>query len=224
MKKEKFIFVTLFVISTAILFSQTAEEKLLSKKEKVLLSYRYQATHGNRIIKLQVLDKLEEGLASKEFTTDDAQVLDIVVYLTQEGTSRKDFENNVLVNNYPDVRMKACKVLAKFKDDNARRALIEIIKNDTNAAVLAEACNALGAIGDNANGDVLRAIIYLYRTTYNPPQNLVFAVVNAIKVVAKSTTKSYGDAISVLQEIMMGPYNEKVRTSALEALQYLRDN
>lgn len=222
---KKNIFIVFFIVFTIIyLFTQTAEEKLLSKKEKMLLSYQYQATHGNRIIKLQVLEKLEEGLNTNQFSVEDKEVLNIAVYLTQEGTARKEYDNNVLINNYPDVRMKACKILAKIKNDQARTALIEIIKVDTNHAVLAEACNALAEIGDNANGDVLRAIIYLYRTTYAPPQNLVFAIVNAIKMVAKSTTKTYGDAISVLQEIMMGPYNEKVRTSALEALQYLRES
>jgi len=211
-------------MTSFLIFSQTAEDKLLTKKEKVLLNYTYQASHGNRIIKLQVLDKLLEGIDSKEFSSEDSQMVDIVVYLTQEGTSRKNFENNVLTNNYPDVRVKACKVLAKMKTENSRKALAEIIKNDENDVVLAEACISLGEIGDNANGDALRAIVYLYRSTYNPTQNLVFAIINSIKLVAKSTTRSYGDSISVLQEIMMGPYNQKVRESALEAIQYLRDN
>ncbi len=223
--KKNTIFLMFFLIMTSFLiFSQTAEDKLLTKKEKVLMNYLYQATQGNRIIKLQVLDKLLEGIDSKEFSSEDSQMVDIVVYLTQEGTSRKNFENNVLTNNYPDVRVKACKVLGKMKTENSRRALAEVIKNDENDVVLAEACIAFGEIGDNANGDALRAIVYLYRSTYNPTQNLVFAIINSIKLVSKSTTRSYGDSISVLQEIMMGPYNQKVRESALEAIQYLRDN
>lgn len=224
MKKNSIILMFFLIMTSFLIFSQTAEDKLLTKKEKVLLNYLYLSTHGNRIIKLQLLDKLSEGIDSKEFSSDDSQMVDIVVFLTQEGTSRKNFENNVLTNNYPDVRVKACKVLAKMKTETSRRALIEVIKNDENEVVLAEACISLGEIGDNANGDALRAIIYLYRSTYNPTQNLVFAIINSIKIAAKSTTRSYGDSISVLQEIMMGPYNQKIRESALEALQYLKDN
>lgn len=219
--KKNISFIVFILIFTNLIFSQTAEDKLLSKKEKILLVYTNQATQGNRTVKLSVLDKIIEGLDSKEFSSEDNQVTDLVVFLTQEGTKRRNYENNVLINNYPDVRMKACKVLARIKSDLARKALIEVLKIDDSSVVLAEACNALAEIGDNAEGDVLRAIVFLYRSTYQPQQNLVFAVINALKKLAMANSRAYKDVIDILSEIQVGQYNQFIREHAFKAIDEL---
>jgi HEAT repeat protein len=126
------------------------------------------------------------------------------------------------MNDYPEVRRKACLLLGKLGGDKARAALMNILAKDTNQHVKAEAINALAAIGDNENGDVLKTIVWVYRDTYNPDSNFVIAIINAVKKIAKeSYSSSYGDALIILTEIQVGNYTNYIRTEAYKAIEYL---
>ena len=112
-------------------------------------------------------------------------------------------------------------VLAKLGGDQAREALVDTLVNDVSSTVKAEACNAMAEIKDNTRGDALRSLVYSYRTTYKPESNFVFAIINAVKSIAKGNSSAYGDAILVLSEIQMGQYNRKTREAAYDAIKYL---
>jgi hypothetical protein len=87
--------------------------------------------------------------------------------------------------------------------------------------VKAEACNALASVKDNATGEALRALVYVYRNTYQPEPNFVLGIINAVKAIAKDNVAAYSDAIYILSEIQMGNYNRMIRESAYEAIQSL---
>ena len=216
------LLISLFILSVTSAFSQTMEEQLLKKREQKIMNYRIQAKSGNRNIKSSVLDKILEEFETENYSKKDEELLELISFLSEEGTIRQEYENNLLVNNFPEVRRKACLVLSKLGGDIARRALINVLTNDPNTTVKAEACNALARVKDNSSGEVLRTIVYVYRSNWRPDPNFVFAIINAVKRIAKGNASSYADAIMVLSEIQMGKYSKMVREEAYAAIQYLQ--
>lgn len=218
MKKIIALFFILSISSYALIFSETPEERLLNKK---IRTYTYQAKVGNREIKMAVLDNITNEYASENYSNSNKELLDLVVYLSEEGTLRQEFENNRLMNDFPEVRTKACFLLGKLGGEAARNALINVLANDTTQSVKAEACTALGKIGDNERGEVLKAIVYSYRSTYQPDGYFVYAIIHAVKELAKGKTAAYGDAILVLSEIQMGQYPSYIREEAFKVIKEL---
>ncbi|HOJ64744.1 MAG TPA: HEAT repeat domain-containing protein [Spirochaetota bacterium] len=202
-------------------FSETPEELLLQRKEQKIKTYIYQAKSGERDQKIDVLDKILSEFDEMKYSEKDKKLVELIVYLSEEGSTRKEYENNRVINDFPDVRRKAVKVLAKIKGDAARDALINVLINDEDSLVKAEACLALAEVGDSSSGDALRALVYVYRRTYKPDPNFVMAIIQAVQKIAKSNYSSYGDAIYILSEIQMGNYNRQIREAAYNALQEL---
>ncbi|HPO48901.1 MAG TPA: HEAT repeat domain-containing protein, partial [Spirochaetota bacterium] len=145
-------FVGIFSFSSFLAFSQTIEEQLLKQKEARIKTYFYQAKVGDRSQKIDILDSILDEFDKVKYSEKDKELVNLVTYLSEEGSTRKEFENNRLVNDNPDVRRKSVQILAKIGGAQARDALINILTNDQNPTVKAEACNALGSVKDNENG------------------------------------------------------------------------
>ncbi|OHD18265.1 MAG: hypothetical protein A2Y34_05850 [Spirochaetes bacterium GWC1_27_15] len=216
-----FCLIAFLLFSSFGIFSDTIEEVLLKQKEAKIKTYFYQAKVGDKSQKVEILDSVLAEFDKAKYTNKDKELVNLVTYLSEEGSTRKEFENNRLINDYPEVRRKSVMVLAKLGGDQARDALINILTNDQNPSVKAEACNALAEVRDNDNGEALRALVYVYRSTYKPDPNLIFAIINAVKEIANSNASSYADSIYILSEIQMGNYNRKIREAAYEAIQQL---
>ncbi|MCK4799128.1 MAG: HEAT repeat domain-containing protein, partial [Spirochaetes bacterium] len=223
MKKINVLLLTLiFVLSSIVsIFTQTIEDKMLKKREQRILNYRYQAKVGGRLQKSTVLDNILEEFEESKYSEKDEKLVELVIYLSEEGTIRQEYESNLLINNFPEVRRKSCMLLAKLGGEQARDALINVLTNDTSSVVKAEACIALAQVKDNTTGEVLRALVFVYRSTYKPDPNFIFAIINSVKLIAKGNAAAYGDAILILSEIQMGQYNRKIREAAYDAIQSL---
>jgi hypothetical protein len=224
--KKNIAFIILICIFCSIfsIYPQTIEDKLLKKKERKILNYYYQAKARGRIPKLHVIDNITTEIDSGYYTKDDAKLVDVVRYLSEEGSMRQEYEDNRLVNDFPDVRRNACILLGKIGGDQAREALINVLAYDDNYMVKAEACNSLALIKDDPSGFVLRTIVFVYRSTYQPDANFTVAVINAIKTIAKGNEQVYGDAITVLSEIQMGQHQRRVREEAYNAIESLNED
>lgn len=205
-------------------FSETIEEQLLNKKEQRIKTYLYQAKVGDRDQKIDVLDRILGEFDEFKYSDSDRRLVELVVYLSEEGSTRKEFENGRQINNFPDVRQKAVKVLAKLKGNQARDALVSVLINDEDSVVKAEACLALAEVGDSSTGEALRALVYVYRKTYNPDPNFVKAIITAIMKIAKSNASSFSDAVYILSEIQLGNYNRDIREAAYKAMEELSKN
>jgi hypothetical protein len=220
MKKIYFIAVAL-VMTSSILFSQTIEDKLLKKKEQRILNYYYQAKTGGRNQKVNVLESILSEYDESRYSEKDQKLVDLVVYLSQEGSTRQEFESNRLVNDFPEVRREACMVLAKIGGDQARSALIDILANDASATVKAEALESLAIVKDNQKNEALRAIVFMYRSSYKPDPKLITGLINAIVSIAKGNAEVYGDAILILSEIQVGQFPRTTREMAFNAIKKL---
>jgi hypothetical protein len=206
------------VFSSFLTYAETVEEQLLKQKQAKIKTYYFEARNGGKAQKLDVLNNLIGEFDTAKYSSKDKEIVDIVIYLSQEGTLRKEYEANMLANDYPEVRQKAAIVLARLGGDDARDALISLLASEKNQMVKAEICNSLAEIKDNDKGEALMSVVFIYRSTYRPEPNLAFAVINAIKNIAKENTSYYGDAISVLSDIQMGNYNRVVREAAYNAI------
>jgi len=202
-------------------YSETIEEQLLKQKEAKLKVYQVQAKVGDRKQKAEILDKITNEFDETKYSSKDAELMDLVIFLSEEGSIRKEYQNNQVINDYPEVRRKAVMLLSKLGGAQSREALINILVSDKNSMVKAEICNALAQVKDNEKGDALRALVYIYRTTYKPDSNLVFALINAVKEISKSNTAAYTEGVNILSELQMGNYNRKIREAAYQAIEDL---
>lgn len=212
----------IFVFSSLLyLNSLTIEEQILQKKEQKIRTYIYQARLGDRDAKIDVLDQILAEFDEMKYTERDMKLVELLVELSEEGSVRKVYENGRIVNDFPDVRIKAAKVLAKIKGEKSREALINALLNEDNSMVKVEICYALAEVGDNKNSDVLRAIIYIYRNRPNNDANLIMAIIHALQRIASSQSILYDEVVYILTEINMGAYNRTIRETALKVLDLL---
>lgn len=225
MKRTILVFIcTILTLSAFNTFASTPEEELLSRKEQKLKNYLTEVKAGDRTAKERVLDEILNGFDSEKYSEDDKKLVELADFLMGEGSIRTQYENGRLINDYPEIRRKSVKVMAKIGGSGARLSLLNALNTEPHSAVKAEICLALADPNmSDDSGDILRALSYMYRTTNRPDQNLVAALIEAVKNIAKGNPMSYSEAIYLLSEIQHGNYNKDIRARALNAIETLSE-
>jgi hypothetical protein len=72
--------------------AETIEEQLLKMKEQRIKTYLYQAKVGDRNQKIDVLDKILGEFDEYKYSNRDKKLVELVVFLSEEGSTRKEFE------------------------------------------------------------------------------------------------------------------------------------
>ncbi|MCK4797783.1 MAG: HEAT repeat domain-containing protein [Spirochaetes bacterium] len=219
MKKIIFYyFFFLFLVQFSLLFSESNEAKSKKKRDKIQSYISKIKQSGDKKQKIVVLDSILKEFKKINYTNEDESLVELIINLSTEGSIKKELnDNGDLINDFSEVRIKASIILGKLGGDTVRDALIDILTNDKNFKVKIEACKALGLVKDNENGDIIRAIIYTYRNSYSADIDLIFTMINTIKVIAKQKNIYSQNAIFFLNEIQLGNDNEKIRKAALKA-------
>ena len=93
------------------------------------------------------------------------------------------------MNNYPDIRRRACLALGKVKTEESKNYLVKVTLAENEPMVIAAAVNSLGEIGINGNDEVVDAIAYANRRNQilNPTSSLAFEVIEAYEKLAENT-------------------------------------
>lgn len=127
---------------------------------------------------------IDSGKASSN-SSDIHAVLD---YLSLTGTGVRYRESGLLINNFPEVRRRACEELGKLGGESAKDTLINILLTENEPMVLSEAAYALGKIGLNKNNQVSQALSYaiLNQDIMLPDNNFAYAVLLAFEKLAKA--------------------------------------
>jgi outer membrane biosynthesis protein TonB len=101
--------------------------------------------------------------------------------LAGEGISKQSRTNGRLMNNYPDIRRRACLALGKIKTEQSKEYLVQVTLAENEPMVIAAAVNSLGEIGFNNNDEVVDAISFANRRNQilNPTSSLAFEVLDA---------------------------------------------
>jgi hypothetical protein len=223
-------YVAAAVMAAALCTSLTAQSKsnessveseYLSSVEDVVITEL--ANSDERDNKLVALQYLENAVNEGRATPDMMKALD---NLAGEGISTQARTNGRLANNYPDIRAKACDILANVKTEEAKDTLVKVALADNEPMVITAAIRSLGEIGINNNDEVSETIAWAQKknAVLNPTSSLALEVLIAYEKLADSV-ENKGPMIQAVGQIASNyRYVTPVRTRALELLKKLQGN
>ncbi|MBR0032524.1 MAG: HEAT repeat domain-containing protein [Treponema sp.] len=223
LKKVAGVFCASLITFSAVAQSKdkTVEESYLSSVEDVVITEL--AKSDERDNKLVALQYLESAVNEGRVTPDMVSALDS---LAGEGITSQSRENGRLMNNYPDIRAKACELLGKVATEEAKHSLVKIALNDNEPMVLSSAVRSLGDIGINEGDEVVNTIVWANKGNriLNPTSSLALEVIIALEKLSDSTE----DKRELIQEVSKIAtdyhYVTPVRTRALELLKKLQSS
>lgn len=201
----------------------TVEESYLQESNEVRI-IREQIRGNSEEQKLLALEFINDAIGRGN---DGEDIRASLEYLATEGTVVISRENGRLINNYPLVRKQAVEYLGNLGTPEAKDTLIRIIRADNEAMVLAEAFKSLARIGINENDQTVNEITTVVRhfnalASTKPDEYLVYMALEAYEKLAEASggiTDQY--TLSAIADIMVGPYQKKVRDRAREVLSNL---
>jgi len=199
----------------------TVENQYLSSVEDVVITEL--ANSDERDNKMVALQYLETAVNDGRATPDMIVALD---HLAGEGVTSEARTNGRLVNNYPDIRAKACDILAKVHTEEAKTTLVKVALADNEPMVITAAVRSLGDIGINNNDEVIDTIEWAVKknAVLNPTSSLALEVLIAYEKLADSVQNKGPMIQSVGQIATNYRYVTPVRTRALELLKKLQSS
>lgn len=223
MKLQKTIaYALISILCIGSIFSQrsetTVEQEYLNSVEDVIV--KELAAADDRDSKLVSLQYLETALDSGRASPDMIIALEM---LAGEGTFTQVRTNGRIANNFPDIRAKACDLLAKAKTEESKHILLKVTLADTEPMVTTAAIRALGEIGLNDDDDVLEAISWTEKryAILNPTSSLALEVLNTYEKLASTSTGNTALIQSISSIATNYNYVTPVRTKALNLLKQL---
>ena len=145
MKNSKFMVALLcLVLCSSLVFAQkrnetTVEDEYLSTVEGFIITELTNAQDYDS--KEKALDFLEEAIKNGRTSPDMEHALHSIA---GEGVFHESRTNGRLVNNFPDLRARACGLLGEIGDEYSIKTLTEVILSDNEPMVTMAAIKALG--------------------------------------------------------------------------------
>lgn len=199
----------------------SVEDEYLSEIDGVvILSLAQSDEYDNKLVAMQFLeDAVDSGNANED-------VMKALNQLAGEGTSTQSRTNGRLMNNYPDIRRRACLALGKVKTEEAKNYLVKVTLAENEPMVIAAAVSSLGKIGLNGNDEVVDAIAFANRRNQvlNPTSSLAFEVIEAYQKLAENTNNKKIVIDSLTKIAADYHYASPVRTKAMKVLKSLNDS
>ena len=174
----------------------------------------------NKLVALQYLENaVEEGRVSPDMMV----ALD---HLAGEGINTQSRQSGRLMNNYPDIRAKACDLLAKVPSEESKTTLKNIALADNEPMVITAAIRSLGEIGMNQNDDVVNTIAWANKknAVLNPTSSLALEVLIAYEKIGDTVEDKSAMIQSVGQIATNYHYVKPVRDRALKLLKTLQSS
>jgi plasmid stability protein len=134
-----------------------------------------------------------------------------------EGIRNQTRENGRLINNFPDVRLRAATQLGQLGTAEARDILITMLLAENEPMVIAEIIRSLGIIGINDNDETAAAISFIVSRIdiVNPNNILAFSTLDAFERLAAASGGMVSAAtITMIFRIAEGNYIRPVRDRA----------
>jgi len=198
---------------------KNVEDTYLSSVEDVVITEL--AASDERDNKMVALQYLEDAVNAGRTTPDMIRALDS---LAGEGINTQSRTNGRLVNNYPDIRAKACDLLGQVKTEESKQSLVKIALADNEPMVITAAVRALGEVGINDNDEVTETIAWAQKknAVLNPTSSLALEVLNAYEKLADNCENKSTIIKSVSEIATNYHYVTPVRTKALNLLKKLQ--
>ena len=144
---------------------------------------RSQANSTDREAKLLALETIRKMYDAGDIQASE-DIFAVVLSLATEGTSNQVRSAGRVMNNFPIVRKEAAALLGDIGGPGAQEVLLEMIREDPEPMVLAEAIYALGKIGPTEADQVTTHIVYVLtreNAMIAPDNNLAMATLYALE-------------------------------------------
>lgn len=187
---------------------------------------RWEGFNGFRIARLLLerggRDDVEQVLGNLERAHREGG-LDTIPYapgllleICRTGIERLRVENLQLINDWPDLRLRAAALLAEVLDWSLRPSLLELLRIEGDARVQVQIVGLLERLGWDADGSAAATLTEVLRRTPDP--RLAEAALRFVDRL-RATGASYVTAHRVLlNQIMVGPYPRALRERAWQLL------
>ncbi|MCL2481105.1 MAG: HEAT repeat domain-containing protein [Spirochaetaceae bacterium] len=229
---KKIVFLIIIVIISSSLFAQetTVEQRYLSTSIEIAIATELAAAE-TREQKLIALDTIEQMVNDGKIKQDDIQINNVLTSLAGEGTFIVVREGTRKVNDFPEVRTRAAKVLGELGGEKSKNTLIDITTKEYEPMVLSQTVFALGIIGLNDNNESLLAIARVLEANSRraplPDDNLAIAALLAIEKIAAKNNGFPSEPdprflYRAIIEVQQGNYSTNVRKWAENLIQKLR--
>lgn len=221
MKKILFGLVVLSMFSMSLFAQQsgetlTVEEAYLNAVEGVIINEMLN-TEG-RDSKFVALQYIENAIENGRDSDDIQRALGSLATI---GLSKTIREDGRITNNYPDVRMKACELLGKTKNPEAKYSLQQVMYLDNEPAVITSAVKALTEIGYvEDDREVLEMVNWINKKfdVVNPTSSLALEILNAYEKIAAVVKDKTGLVEGIMRIASNYSYVTPVRKRAQEVL------
>ncbi len=193
----------------------TVEEAYLSSVEGTII--RELAIADGKDNKQVALQYIENAITAGRKGDDIQSSLDV---LASEGVGSVVKENGRTMNNYPDVRAKACELLGKMGTTKAKDTLIAVMYSDNEPMVITSAVKSLGELGYNDNDEVIDMINWITRKfdIILPTSSLALEVLNTYEKLGPNVKNKSGMIESIVRIASNYNYVTPVRNRAYEVL------
>lgn len=197
--RNKLFFLILFVSFSFVAFAQNAkrsadDESLMTVEEAYLNSIegviiKEMVASEGRDSKLVALQYIQDAIDKGKISADVERALDSLATI---GLSTVVYENGRQLNNYPDIRMKACELLGKVGTKEAMKTLVRVMYAENEPSVVSSAVHSLGELGFNDGDEAVEMINWINRKfdVINPTSSLALEIlVTYEKLISKVDNK-----------------------------------
>ncbi len=193
----------------------TVEEAYLNTVEGVII--KGLAVSEGRDNKQVALQYIENALASGRKSEDIQKSLDS---LASEGINSVVREDGRMMNNFPDIRAKACELLGQMGTIAAKDTLVSVMYSDNEPAVITAAVRSLGQLGFNENDEVVDMISWITRKfdIIYPTSSLALEILNTYEKLAPNVKNKTSMVEAIVRISNNYNYVTPVRNRAYEVL------
>ena len=209
-----------FAQSTQRTETTVEDEYMTSIEDTIVTELAASPEYDNKLLALQYL---ENALSEGRSTPDMAAALE---RLAGEGVNTKARTNGRVVNNFPDIRRKACELLGQVQTADSKNTLLTICADDQEPMVVSAAVRSLGELGMNEGDEVVNAIEFVQRryAALNPTSSLALEILFAYEKLAPSV-QDKGPMIESIGAIAANyRFATPVRTKALDLLKAIQSS
>ncbi|MEL3906644.1 MAG: HEAT repeat domain-containing protein [Treponema sp.] len=193
----------------------TVEQAYLNSIEGVMIKEMVAAEgRDSKLVALQYIENaLNEGRKTEEIQA-------ALSSLATTGLSTVIREDGRVINNYPDIRRRACELLGQMGTDEAKDVLVAVMYTDNEPSVITAAVKSLGTIGKNNNDEVSDMINWIARKfdTVNPTSSLALEILNTFERMAGSISNKKDMFETIMRIANNYSYVTPVRTKAHEVM------
>jgi hypothetical protein len=193
----------------------TVEEAYLNSVEGTII--KGLAVSDGRDNKLVALQYIDSAINAGRRSEDIQASLDS---LASEGIRSVVKEDGRTMNNYPDIRARACELLGKMGSTKAKDTLIAVMYSDNEPKVITAAVKSLGELGYNDNDEVVDMINWVTRKfdIIYPTSSLALEILNTYEKMAPKVKNKTGMVEAIVRIASNYNYVTPVRNRAYEVL------